>query len=81
MWYTSVSLYYTKVLCGEECGIHQSSCIILKNCVGRSVVYVSLDIYYIKVLCEEGCGIRQSSCIILRYCVGIVVYASLVVLY
>ena len=54
VWYTSVYLYYIKVLCGE-CGIRQSSCIILKFCVG-SVVY-SVYLYYINVLCGE-CGMR-----------------------
>jgi hypothetical protein len=33
-------------LCGEGCGIRQSSCIILKYCVGRGVVYVSLVVLY-----------------------------------
>jgi hypothetical protein len=37
-------LYYINVLC-EECGIRQSSCIILTYCVG-SVVYVSLVVLY-----------------------------------
>jgi len=64
-------------VCGE-CGIRQSSCIILKYCVG-SVAYVS-QLYYIKVLCGE-CGILKSSCNILKYCVGSVVNVSLVVLY
>jgi hypothetical protein len=32
-------------LCGE-CGILQSSCIILKYCVGWGVVYLSLVILY-----------------------------------
>jgi hypothetical protein len=31
---------------GVECGIRQSSCIILKHCVGRSVIYVSLVVLY-----------------------------------
>ena len=45
VWYTSVWFYYIKVLCGE-CGKRQSSYILLKYCVGKSVVYVSLVVLY-----------------------------------